>query len=308
TVTGMGGGQTASAKIALQVTSGPGIALTAAEGSISLASPGASASDILSIAPLQGFSGSVALNCVISPATSSGKAPACTLPANITLGPGTQTAKLQITSDATTTPGSYTIAITAISGSVQATLALPLTVQGTAALAGFGLSAADSAISIALPGQSATDILTIRPSGGFTGTVQLSCAVTGGSGSTPGCVLPGTAAVTGSEVVNATLTVNTTSPSTELAANESRKFGEKAGGVMLGCLLLIFVPKRRRWTILGLVLLTAATMTVTACGGSGHHNTSTGGSGGTPAGSYMVTVTATSGSITASTRVNVTVQ
>lgn len=308
TVTGVGGGQTQSVKIPMQVTTGPGIALTATESSISLASAGQSASDTLSIAPLQGFTGTVTLNCVISPAPSSGKAPSCTLPGSVTLGSAKETATLKITSDATTPAGSYTVAITAISGSVQATLALPLTVQGATASAGFGLSAASSTVSIGSAGQSATDTLTIRPSGGFTGTIQLSCAVTGGTTSAPTCAVPATASVTGSEVVNATLTVDTSSPSTALAANESRKLGERAGGIMLGCLLLFFVPKRRVWTGLGLLLLTAGVLAVTACGGSGHSSTGTGGSGGTPAGSYTVTVTATSGSITATTQVNLTVQ
>jgi len=308
TVTGAGGGQSQSVTIPMQVTTGPGIALTAADSSISLASVGQSASDTLSIAPLQGFTGTVALNCVISPVPSSGKAPGCTLPGSVTLGAATQTATLQIGSDATTAPGSYTAAITATSGSVQATLALPLTVQGAAASAGFGLSAASGTISIASAGQSATDTLTIRPSGGFTGTVQLSCAVTGGSASAPGCTVPTTASVTGAEVVNAMLTVNTASPSTALAANESRKLGERAGGIVLGCLLLFFVPKRRVWGRLGLLLLTAGALAITACGGNGHSGTGTGGSSGTPAGSYTVTVTAMSGSITATTQVSLTVQ
>jgi peptidoglycan/LPS O-acetylase OafA/YrhL len=114
--------------------------------------------------------------------------------------------------------------------------------------------------------------------------------------------------VTGGTVVNATLTVNTVAASTTTAANDAPLLGKRLGGIMLGCVLIFLAPKRRRWTALGLLLLTAGAMAVTACGGSGHSSTGTGGSPGTPAGSYTVTVTAVSGAINATTQVNVTVQ
>jgi hypothetical protein len=110
-------------------------------------------------------------------------------------------------------------------------------------------------------------------------------------------------------VVNATLTVNTTAPTTAVAAKDGRLFGERLGGLMLGCLLIFIAPKRRIWTALGLVLLAAGALSMTACsGGGGKGSTGTGGTPGTPAGSYTVTVTAASGSVNATTQVNVTVQ
>ncbi|HEX8812908.1 MAG TPA: Ig-like domain repeat protein, partial [Terracidiphilus sp.] len=309
TVVGTNGQQSQSVQIPLQVTTGPGFSLTAANSSLSIATLGQSASDKLTLSPIQGFTGSVTLTCAVAPTPSSGKAPACTLPSSLTLGSASENTTIQITSDSTTVPGSYTVAVTAVSGDIQQTVAVPLSVQQTPASPTFALSAATSTVSVAASGESVTDLLTLSPAGGFTGTVQLSCAVSGGSSSTatPTCTVPATASINGATVANATLTVSTTAPSAALAANKGRLFGERIGGLMLGCLLLFVVPRRRIWTVFGLLLLTAGAFAVTACGG-GNGGTKAGGSPGTLAGSYTVTVTAVSGSINATTQVNVTVQ
>jgi hypothetical protein len=309
TVAGVSGQQSQTLQIPLQVTVGPGFALSASNSTLSLASPGQSANDALSITPIQSFTGTVTLNCIVAPTPSSGKAPTCTLPSSIVLGAAVASATLQVASDSTTLPGSYTVAITAVSSGVQQTLALPLILQQPSASPNFALSAVTSSVSVAAAGESVTDMLTIRPAGGFTGTVQLSCAISGGSSSSlaPTCSVPTSASVTGATVVNATLTINTVAPSTT-AAKAAPLFGERVGGIMLGCVLIFIVPKRRRWTALGLLFLTAGALTFTACGGSGHSSTGTGGSPGTPTGSYTATVTAVSGTINATTQVNVTVQ
>jgi hypothetical protein len=118
--------------------------------------------------------------------------------------------------------------------------------------------------------------------------------------------VPTTASITSSSVVTATLTVNTVAPSTT-TAKEAGLFGERIGGIALGCVLIFVVPKRRKiWTTLGLLILIAGTLGVTACGGHGHSTSSS--IPGTPAGTYTVTVTALSGTIKATTQVNVTVQ
>ncbi|WP_263359885.1 protease pro-enzyme activation domain-containing protein [Acidicapsa ligni] len=309
TVTGVSGQLSQSVQIPLRVTKGPGFTLSFADRSISLSSPGKSASEALSITPIEGFTGTVTLNCIVAPTPTSGKAPTCALPDSINLGSSPTSVTLQIASDSTTLPGSYTVAVTAVSGGVQQTLALPLVLQQLAVTPGFDMSAASGTVSIALAGQSVTDMLSIRPAGGFTGAVQLSCAVSGGSSSSaaPTCTVPATASVTGTAVVNAMLTVNTAAPTTNVA-NDTRMAAGKIGGVVFGCLLIFIAPKRRKWTALGVLLVAACAMAVTACGGNGHSNPGTGGSPGTPTGSYMVKVTASSGSISATTQVNVSVQ
>jgi hypothetical protein len=76
----------------------------------------------------------------------------------------------------------------------------------------------------------------------------------------------------------------------------------------MAVLVLFGVPfRRRKWqTMLGLVLLCAAFMGATGCGGRSSSNTST--NGGTTAGAYMFTVTGTSGTISQTANVAVTVQ
>jgi hypothetical protein len=309
TVTGTSGQQNQSVQIPLQVTAGPGFTLSAASTSLSIDAPGQGATDTLSIAPTQGFTGTVVLSCTIAPLPTSGKAPACALPGSVVFGASATTATLQVTSDSTTPPGSYSVAVTAVSGAIQQTLTVPFNIQQIPASPTFGLSAGNSTLSIAIAGQSVADTLTINPAGGFTGTVQLSCAVSGGTSSSvaPTCVVPTTASVAGSSPVNATLTVNTTGATTAQSAREGRLFGERLGGLALGCLLLFAVPRRRGWATLGLVILAACSLVVMGCGGS-RSGSGTGGSTGTPAGTYTVTVTAASGSITTTTQIAVTVQ
>jgi hypothetical protein len=122
--------------------------------------------------------------------------------------------------------------------------------------------------------------------------------------------VPVTAAVTGTSAVTATLTLNTTGATAALEP-AGKLFGRGAGGVALGCLLLFVVPRRRRWAPLLVLVLTAGLLGVTGCagsGGSGGGTPGNPGNPGTPAGSYTVTVTAASGSISTTASVVVTVQ
>ncbi|WP_263373588.1 protease pro-enzyme activation domain-containing protein [Granulicella aggregans] len=310
TVTGTNGQQSQTVQLPLQVTAGPSFTLAAASSSLTIAPPGQSVTNALSITPTQSFTGTVQLVCTITPTPPSGKAPACSLPASVVLGSVASNAMLQVTSDSTTPLGSYSVAVTAFSGVLQQTLTLPLTVQPAPIAPAFGLSAASGAVSIAAPGQSATDLLSITPTGGFTGTVQLSCVVSSSASESPTCSVPATATVTGTSALTATLTLNTTGATGALEP-AGKLFGRGAGGVALGCLLLFVVPRRRRWAPLLVLVLTAGLLGVTGCagsGGSGGGTPGNPGNPGTPAGSYTVTVTAASGSISTTASVVVTVQ
>jgi hypothetical protein len=76
----------------------------------------------------------------------------------------------------------------------------------------FSLGVPSAAISLA-PGGSTTQTVTVTPANGFTGSVALSCAITGGTTNPPTCSLPGPLTFSGSSTAaaSATLTVNTTS-------------------------------------------------------------------------------------------------
>ncbi len=153
--------------------------------------------------------------------------------------------------------------------------------------------------------------ITLTPSGGFTGTVSLSCAITPTAASDPAtCNIPVSVTISGSMAQTATLTVSTTAATTAL--NQTRKqFWSLTGGAALACILLFGAPARRRkgQSMLGiLALLLTITGGVMACGGGGGGGVSGGGNPGTTAGTYIITVTGTSGAITETGTATLTVQ
>jgi N-acetylneuraminic acid mutarotase len=156
-----------------------------------------------------------------------------------------------------------------------------------------------------------TSTITLTPSGGFTGTVNLTCAIAPTAASDPAtCSIPQSVAISGASAQTVTLTVTTTAATAAL--NHTRKlFWPSVGGTALACILLVGIPsRRRRWqSMLGLlVLLISITGTVTACGGGNAGGGGGGGNQGTTPGAYTITVTGTSGALSASGTVSLTVQ
>ncbi len=143
---------------------------------------------------------------------------------------------------------------------------------------------------------------------GFSGTVGLTCAVTTSMtnvNDTPTCSLsPPSVTISGTTAQTSTLAVNTTAASS--AKNEMKRlFWLPAGGTALALLLFFISPKRPRgWpALLGLLTLFVF-LSATGCGGSGGGGAGGkgggGGDSGTTAGTYTITVTGTSGTISAS--------
>ena len=167
-----------------------------------------------------------------------------------------------------------------------------------------------------------TSTITVPPSGGFTGSVALSASIT--SSPTGAQNLPtlsfGTTSpvnITGFSSGTATLTITTTAATSAALIYPRRPGGPwYAGGSALACLLLIAfpAPRRRSWTMLGmLALMVVLSSGVLACGGSlgsGGSGGSGGGGGasGTTAGTYTITVTGTSGTLSQTGTVTLTVQ
>lgn len=149
---------------------------------------------------------------------------------------------------------------------------------------------------------------------GFTGTVNLSCAITPVAANDPAtCSLPASALVSGDENATVvTLTVNTTAAS---AMNRSLRLWPGTGGAALACVVLLCVPLRRqKWIVaLAWVALFAAVAGVGCGGGSAGGGGGGGGNGpppnpGTTPGTYTVTVTGVSGSMTETGTLALTVQ
>jgi hypothetical protein len=163
------------------------------------------------------------------------------------------------------------------------------------------------------PGTSSTSVISIAALNGFNDSVALTCSVTPASAMAPTCSVSPASINAGA---TATLTVNTTAP---VAANASHRFTALyaflfpiLGLVVTGRWFRSPNPKRQRHlgsVILGCFLL-AALITSIACGGTGTvPGNKSSGSGGTPAGTYTVTVTGTStGSVQHSVSAMLTVQ
>lgn len=173
------------------------------------------------------------------------------------------------------------------------------------------------------PGQSAANSskITVEPIAGFTGNVALTASVTS---SPVNAVNPPTlsfgstspVSITNSAAGTATLTISTTAPKTNACSAENTKPGgpsfSSGGGVVMAVLLFFGAARRRKhWCrLLGASFLFLAVLSsLTACGGGG------GGSAcsptvtpGTTPGTYQITVTGTSGALTASTTFQLTIE
>jgi len=158
-----------------------------------------------------------------------------------------------------------------------------------------------------------TSTITVTPSGGFTGAVNLTCAVTTtitNPTDPPTCSLGTGSSVTisGTKASTATLTVSTTAASSSALEKPLKKFFIPSGGAALAMVLLFGIPARRRaWRTLFSLLAVIVVISAIGCGGSSGTKTS---NPGTTAGAYTVTVTGTdaaTGKITSNTAVSLTV-
>lgn len=309
-ITGTSAGLSESTSIPVLVTSTANPGFTLAGTPISVSAPGGTGSSPITITPSGQFTGAVALSCSVSAATS-GDTPTCTVstPPAIT-GSASVAATLTVATTSATVDGTYTVTITGVSGAITQTTTVALTVSGVAPPApGFSLSGV--AITNDAPGVSATSNITVTPTGGYTGTVALTCAVTSspsGAKYLPACTVTAPPAITGSTAVTATLTVESTAAATSALASQSRSIFVTGGSLTLASLFFFAVPRawRKRKALLLLLLLTAVSGFFAGCGGSSSTSSGTGVTGTTP-GAYVITVTGTSGTTTASTPVSVTI-
>jgi hypothetical protein len=248
----------------------------------------------------------------------------------VTISDTSSNATIYYTTDGITTP---TINSTKYTGPII--VSTTETIQAIAIAPGFSSSAVASATYTITPNftisgtavtvtagttSGNTSIVSLTPVGGFTGSVALTAVITSGpsGGIQPTLSFGSTTPVsfTGATAGTATLTITTTASSTTQCTSENRMQQGipwySGGGVVLACVLLFGIPARRHsWLkMLGIsLLLVALAGGAMACGGGG------GGTAcspttiaGTMPGSYTITVTGASGSITSTGIVNLTVQ
>ena len=165
-----------------------------------------------------------------------------------------------------------------------------------------------------------TSTITISPTGGFTGSVTLSAAVTGspaGASDPPTVSFGNTSpvSISGTSSGTATLTITTTAASTaSLVPGHRPGVPWRPGAITLACVLMFGIGAvRRKWrsVLVMLLLLVALAGGAVSCGSSSSSSSSGGGGGGnnpgTTAGTYTITVSATAGSASATTTIKVVV-
>lgn len=199
----------------------------------------------------------------------------------------------------------------------------PVTVNVTAVAGSFTVGPATPATVSVSPGASAIVSVPVTSGSTFMGTVALACT---GAPTNSTCVVnpPSVALVpsTGSVISTQTLSVVVTTTANTVAAVHAPSFGfpmaAPLGGITVASLCLLMLPRRRgnalkpyNWKSRTLPLLLfcglgiAALTALSGCGSGSTNQTAP--SGGTPAGTYTITVTGTSGAITQSTTFALTV-
>jgi uncharacterized protein (TIGR03118 family) len=164
----------------------------------------------------------------------------------------------------------------------------------SSATADFAVSGAPSSATVSA-GQAANFTITTTPSGGFTGTVALSCMAPAGIT----CSFS-----PASETIAATAVTSTLTASTAPRTGGGGGYAQRIGMFLVVGLGMIGVagvaPRKRRMTWVGVIMFLALVLALVGCGSSSN-------SSGTKAGPASITVTAMSGTVSHTTTLTLTV-
>jgi hypothetical protein len=271
--------------------------------------PGSSTSGTITLTPFGGFRGAVALSCVGLPPGAN-----CSFePATLLNGSGTST--LTITTTAETPATMYSMGVVGTSGGLKHQISIALTITA----ADFSLTPGSTSTATVAPGQTATYMLSLAASTGFSPMVTLTCS---GTPTGPACgISPATVTLSGTTAATATVTVTTKAASLLLLPGANERLKRIKLMLLLVYLLALLALGRlyrsRAKQSVGLAPLLAVTLllyvgfALTSCGGGSSGRGGVGGTG-TAAGTYVITVsaTATTGStaLTHSTKLTLIVQ
>lgn len=255
--------------------------------------PGGNASSNITITPLNGFAGTVALTCTVTPVQTVGTSPSCQISPDSVTPPGGATAT--ITTLGTVVPALYVVTVTGTGPDGPVSTQQDLTVL--AVTPQFTITVQTAVAPSSVPaGSGAQGIVTVNPINGYTGVVTLYC-----SSITPLVTIPPICSfanqqpvtITNGEIGTSTITINTVGPVPNTSITHPRS---RFNALWLSLPLLGLVGlgaatggKRNRkiWMLLALFVVTGAFLLMPACGGS--NNTSTP-NGITPNNSYSFTV------------------
>jgi uncharacterized membrane protein len=313
TITGTSGALTHTTTVTLVVTA-PDFSLSGTPSSQSV-TQGNTVPYTVTINPINTFSGSVNLAVSGLPTGATG---------SFTTNPATSSSTLNVTAGAATPAGSYTVTITGTSGSLTHTTTVTLVVIAP----DFTLSATPSSQTV-LQGNSATYNVTINPVNSFSGSVNLAVSglPTGASGSfatnpattssaltfTAGAATPpGTYTLTitgtsGSLTHTTTVTVVIPTPDFSLSPSPSTQLVVQGNGTSYNLTInpLNGFSGSVNFSIAGLP--TGASGSFTPNPGTLSSSLAVQTASNTPAGSYTLTITGTSGTLTRTTTVTLVV-
>lgn len=215
TVTGTNGAITASTGVGVTITAPPTPAITLTNNGPLTFVAGAATGDTatITVTPTNGFTGNVSLTCTVTTTPTSSTSPAtCGVTSTVDVtGTSAVTGNLTVTTTATTTPGAYVVTVTGKDASTGKITSNTLVTVNVTAPPSFALtnSGAISFGAGATTGDTAT--ITITPAGGFTGNVNLTCAITPTAATSPGtCAVTTPVNITGTAAGTSTLTITTT--------------------------------------------------------------------------------------------------
>jgi endoglucanase len=205
----------------------------------------------------------------------------------------------------------YGVLSTTWNGSASSLLTTRLQTMMASAPASLSLAGGGTALTTS-PGGTVATTIALVPGNGFTGTVNLTCAVSSQSGANgmPTCSVPATVSVPSNAAVNVTVSLMTTAARSAAPGNPSQRMRPE-GALALACGLLLagsFSRRGRRFLLPLLVLFASIGIAgFDGCGGGGAANG--GGGVGTAAGNYTVTVSASAtGVSTVTAQIALTVQ
>jgi nucleoside-specific outer membrane channel protein Tsx len=299
-VIGTSGNLAQTTTLTLTVPPGPSYTLSASPNSLNM-TQGSQGTSTITITPQDGFSGSVSLS-------------ASGLPSGITAAfnpnPATGSSTLTLTTSATASPYAGSVTVTGTSGGLTQTANLTLTV--TQAFT-FGPASGSPITQTISAGQTASFPLTLASSNLFSGTVNLSCAITPTvTTAPPTCTLPNPSVqISAGEMQSVVVNVATTAAVTTSAA---AYFGLPPGAMPLAEILLLLcsggllLRNRKRLPAFAVAVVLALIFCVSCGGGSSYTTPPPHITPGTPSGTYTVTITATSGILSQNLALQVIVQ
>lgn len=250
--------------------------------------PGGSATSTLTLSPVNGFNGSVAFQCVVTPVQAISP-PACAVSPASVFPPASPT--VTVTTTTATPPTLYTVTVTGTGPSTSHEVNLNLTVLAVTAEYTITVTTTVSPTTVHA-GSGSTAVLTVTPLNGYSGNVTLSCsAISPTATPAPSCAFtPNPVVITGAAQTS-TLTISTVGPQTAMAHPRILYGLLPLSGSALFAVVLGGGKSRSKWFSLGILcVLVVGLALMPACNGSNGTNGGTGDSGKTPNNTYSFTL------------------